>query len=70
MAAACAMALVLHLTWHRSRNSLGLPVILVGGVVAAHIAFWFTGIIGGGAGVGLDLSAAPACQLHVAMERQ
>src|SRR5258707_796082 len=44
LAAACAMALVLYLTWHRSRNSLGLPVILVGGVVAAHIAFWFAGI--------------------------
>ena len=44
LAAACAMALVLYLTWHRSRNSLGLPVILVGGVAAAHIAFWFAGI--------------------------
>jgi SulP family sulfate permease len=44
LAAACAMALVLYLTWHRSRNSLGLPAILVGGVIAAHIAFWFAGI--------------------------
>ena len=44
LAAACAMALVLYLTWHRSRNSLGLPVILIGGVVAAHIAFRLAGI--------------------------
>jgi SulP family sulfate permease len=44
LAAACAMALVLYLTWHRSRTSFGLPAILIGGVVAAHIAFWFAGI--------------------------
>ena len=39
LGAACAMALVLYLTWHRSRNSLGLPIILIGGVVAAHVVF-------------------------------
>src|SRR6202158_3499091 len=44
LAAACAMALVLYLTWHRSRSSFGLPVILIGGVIAAHTAFWFAGI--------------------------
>jgi sulfate permease, SulP family len=44
LAAACAMALVLYLTWHRSRSSLGLPVILIGGVIAAHIVFWIAGI--------------------------
>jgi sulfate permease, SulP family len=44
LAAACAMALVLYLTWHRSRSSFGLPAILVGGVIFAHIAFWLTGI--------------------------
>ena len=44
LAAACAMALVLYLTWHRSRSSLGLPAILIGGVVAAHVAFWLAGI--------------------------
>jgi len=44
LAAACAMALVLYLTWHRSRSSLGLPAILIGGVIAAHVAFWFAGI--------------------------
>ena len=32
LAAACAMALVLYLTWHRSRNPFGLPAILFGGV--------------------------------------
>lgn len=44
LAAACAMALVLYLTWHRSRSSFGLPVILIGGVIAAHTAFWLAGI--------------------------
>jgi sulfate permease, SulP family len=44
LGAACAMALVLYLTWHRSRSAFGLPVILIGGVIAAHIAFWLSGI--------------------------
>src|SRR5665647_230317 len=44
LAAACAMALVLYLTWHRSRSSLGLPLILVGGIISAHVAFWLVGI--------------------------
>lgn len=44
LAAACAMALVLYLTWHRSRTSFGLPAILVGGVIAAHIVFWLAGV--------------------------
>jgi sulfate permease, SulP family len=44
LAAACVMALILYLTWHRSRGSFGLPAILIGGVIAAHIAFWFAGI--------------------------
>jgi SulP family sulfate permease len=43
LAAACAMALVLYLTWHRSRTSFGLPAILIGGVIAAHVAFWLAG---------------------------
>ena len=38
------MALVLYLTWHRSRSPFGLPVILIGGVIAAHLAFWLVGI--------------------------
>ena len=44
LAAACAMAIVLYLTWHRSRSSFGLPIILIAGVVAAHIVFWLSGI--------------------------
>ncbi len=44
LAAACATALVLYLTWHRSRTSFGLPVILIAGVIAAHIVFWLAGI--------------------------
>src|SRR6202166_31360 len=44
LSAACAMALILNLTWHRSRHSVGLPIILIGGVIAAHLAFWIIGI--------------------------
>jgi SulP family sulfate permease len=44
LTAACAMALMLYLTWHRSRSAFGLPAILIGGVVAAHAAFWLAGI--------------------------
>lgn len=44
LGAACAMAMVLYLTWHRSRSPFGLPIILVGGVLAAHLAFWITGV--------------------------
>ena len=36
LGAACAMALMLYLTWHRSRSPFGLPFILIGGVIAAH----------------------------------
>jgi len=44
LSAACAMALVLYMTWHRSRSSFGLPAIVVGGVIAAQVAFWLTGV--------------------------
>lgn len=44
LGAACAMALVLYLTWHRSRGPLGLPIILIGGVLTAHLAFYITGV--------------------------
>src|SRR5205085_1652259 len=44
LAAACAMALVLYLTWHRSRNSLGLLAILVGDIITAHVVFRLEGI--------------------------
>ncbi len=40
LAAACAMALVLYLTWHRSRSPFGLPIIIFAGVIVAHVAFW------------------------------
>ncbi len=35
---------MLYLTWHRSRSSFGLPAVLIGGIIAAHIAFWLAGI--------------------------
>ncbi len=44
LAAACAMAVVLYLTWHRSRGAFGLPMILVAGIILAHVAFWLAGI--------------------------
>jgi SulP family sulfate permease len=44
IAAACVMAFILYMTWHRSRSSFGLPAILIGGVIAAHFLFWLTGI--------------------------
>ena len=44
LAAAGAMALVLYLTWHRSRTPFGLPLILIGGTLAAHVAFHLAGI--------------------------
>ncbi len=44
LAAACIMAVILYLTWHRSRSSFALPAILIGGVVAAQLMFWFAGI--------------------------
>jgi SulP family sulfate permease len=44
LTAAFAMAVVLYRTWHRSRSSFGLPAILIGGVIAAHIGFWLAGI--------------------------
>lgn len=42
--AGCALAFAIYLTWHRSRNPLALPAILVGGVIATHIVFWLTGV--------------------------
>jgi len=44
IAAACAMALLLYLTWHRSRTPFGLPIILIVGTIAAHVAFYAFGI--------------------------
>ncbi|MBC7575929.1 MAG: SLC26A/SulP transporter family protein [Tardiphaga sp.] len=42
--AAGALALTIYLTWHRSRNPLALPAILVAGVVAAHVGFLIAGM--------------------------
>ena len=44
LGAACVMALILYLTWHRSRSPFGLPLILIGGVIAAHIVFALAGL--------------------------
>ena len=44
LAAAGAMALALYLTWHRSRGPFGLPIILIAGVIAAHLVFWLAGV--------------------------
>ena len=44
LAAACVMAVILYMTWHRSRSSFGLPAILIGGVIATHVVFWLAGI--------------------------
>jgi len=44
LAAAGAMALVLYLTWHRSRTPFGLPVILIVGTLAAHVVFRLAGV--------------------------
>jgi SulP family sulfate permease len=38
-----ALAFTIYLTWHRSRNPLALPAILIAGVVVAHIAFRIAG---------------------------
>jgi len=42
--AGCALAFMIYLTWHRSRNPLALPAILVAGMVATHIVFRLAGI--------------------------
>ena len=69
LAAACAMALVLYLTWHRSRNPFGLPVILVGGVIAAHIVFWIAGISPAEAQAsGWTFQPPPRVHLHAAVD--
>jgi sulfate permease, SulP family len=44
LAAAGAMALALYLTWHRSRSPFGLPIVLIAGVIAAHLVLWLAGV--------------------------
>ncbi len=43
LGAAIAMAVVLYLTWHRSRSPIGLPVILIGGVLLGHLGLRVAG---------------------------
>jgi sulfate permease, SulP family len=60
IAAAGAMALVLYLTWHRSRSPLGLPAILIVGAIAAHVAFRLSGVSAGEAqSLGWTFQAPP-----------
>lgn len=42
--AGSALALAIYLIWHRSRNPLALPAILIGGIVLAHMAFHIAGL--------------------------
>ncbi|CAN5462083.1 SulP family inorganic anion transporter [soil metagenome] len=42
--AGAALAFTIYLTWHRSRNPLALPAILIGGIVVTHIVFRLAGI--------------------------
>jgi SulP family sulfate permease len=44
MLAGCALALAIYLVWHRSRNPLALPAVLMAGVIAAHVGFRIAGI--------------------------
>jgi sulfate permease, SulP family len=44
LGAAALMALVLYLTWHRSRSPVGLPLILIAGVALGHIGLRMAGI--------------------------
>ena len=39
-----ALAFIIYLVWHRSRNPLALPAILIAGVIVAHIVFSYAGI--------------------------
>lgn len=42
--AGIALAFTIYLTWHRSRNPLALPALLIAVVVVTHIVFNFAGI--------------------------
>lgn len=42
--AGIALAFTIYLTWHRSRNPLALPALLIAGVVVTHIVFNFAGV--------------------------
>lgn len=42
--AAATVALTIYAIWHRSRQPMALPLILVGAIIVAHIAFRISGI--------------------------
>ncbi len=42
--AGCALAFTIYLTWHRSRNPLALPAILIGGVIVTQVIVKTSGI--------------------------
>ena len=42
--AGAALALAIYLIWHRSRNPLALPAILISGIIVAHIVFALSGL--------------------------
>lgn len=44
LGAATIMAVVLYLTWHRSRSPVGLPLILIAGVALGHAGFHLAGL--------------------------
>ena len=68
LGAACAMALVLYLTWHRSRNPFGLPIILIGGVITAHLAFWISGVsLDEAHALGWTFQPPPQAAVHAAL---
>jgi sulfate permease, SulP family len=69
LVAACAMALVLYLTWHRSRTPFGLPVILIGGTIGPCRVPSGRHFRGGRTGAGLDLPAAAEGLVDAAVER-
>jgi SulP family sulfate permease len=69
LVAACAMALVLYLTWHRSRTPFGLPVILISGTIGPCRVPSGRHFRGGCTGAGLDLPAAAEGLVDAAVER-
>lgn len=64
LAAAAAVAVTIYLVWHRSRKPLALPVILVAGIIAAHIGFKIAGIsIAEAQAVGWTFTSPPKASL-------
>lgn len=44
LAATGVVALTIYVVWHRSRKPLALPMILLAGIIIAHLVFKFAGI--------------------------